>query len=78
MGTQKYIILMWEQKWGGEKYLSTKKMGRPTDSPKTETIKVRLDKDTLNKLDECVKINETNRSEEVRKGIKKHYDDIKK
>lgn len=53
-------------------------MGRPTDSPKNTTLQIRVDKETLNKLDECVKNEKTNRSDIVRKGINKVYGDIKK
>ena len=36
--------------------MGNKKMGRPTDNPKDISLKVRLDKDTAEKLDECVRI----------------------
>lgn len=55
-----------------------KKMGRPTDSPKTFMLRVKMDKDTLNKLDECCKARNLNRSEFVRKSIQDQYDDLKK
>lgn len=58
--------------------MSTIKKGRPTSSLKDTTIQVRLDKETLIKLDDCVKDNNSNRSDIVRKGINKVYDDIKK
>lgn len=53
-------------------------MGRPTDSPKKQKIEIRIDEDTLNKLDECVKINKSNRSKEIRDAITDRYDTIKK
>ena len=55
-----------------------KKMGRPTDSPKTFMLRVKMDKETLEKLDECCKIVNLNRSEFVRKNIQEKYDDLKK
>ena len=53
-------------------------MGRPTLSPKNTTIQIRVDESTLNKLDSCVRIEKTNRSDVVRKGIIKVYDELKK
>lgn len=53
-------------------------MGRPTDSPKTKLLQVRLDNQTFKKLEACVKKENLTRSEIVRKGINKVYDDIKK
>ncbi|MGX4592330.1 ribbon-helix-helix protein, CopG family [Clostridioides difficile] len=41
-------------------------------------IRVRADKDTIDKLDECVNLLDSNRSEIIRKGIDKIYDDLKK
>lgn len=54
------------------------KMGRPTDSPKNEVLRVRLDKNTLEKLDLISKEEKSNRSEVVRILIEKKYDEIKK
>ena len=54
-----------------------KKMGRPTDNPKTFMLRVKMDKDTLVKLDECCKVKRENRSEFVRKTIHEKYDDLK-
>lgn len=53
-------------------------MGRPTDSPKIKLLQVRLDNETLEKLETCAKNEHLTRSEIVRKGINKVYDDIKK
>ena len=36
-----------------------------------------MDKDTLDKLDECCKVENINRSEFVRKNIQEKYDDLK-
>ena len=58
--------------------MAGKKLGRPTDSPKIFMLRVKMDKETLDKLDECCKIEEVNRSEFVRKNIHEKYDDLKK
>ena len=59
--------------------MSPKKMGRPpSENPKSETLRIRVDSDTIKKLDECSLALETNRSDVVRKGIDKVYDDLNK
>ena len=58
--------------------MATKKMGRPTDSRKDTEIRVRANPETMRKLDVCSKSLNTNRSEIVRQGIDKMYDDLKK
>lgn len=58
--------------------MAGKKMGHPTDSPKTFMLRVKMDKDTLDKLDKCCEIETTNRSEFVRKSIREKYDSLKK
>lgn len=55
-----------------------KKLGRPTDSPKDITMKIRFDKDTFEKLEECSVKLEISRAEVVRRGVKKMHDDLKK
>lgn len=46
------------------------KMGRPPkENTKDTRIQIRLDKDTLTKLDKCVEKESSNRSEVIRKGI---------
>ena len=57
--------------------MANKKMGRPTDNPKTFMLRVKMDKETLDKLDECCKVENVNRSEFVRKNIHEKYDDLK-
>lgn len=52
-------------------------MGRPTDSPKNFMLRVKMDKDTLEHLDECSKKMNTNRSEFVRTIINEKYDNLK-
>lgn len=51
-------------------------MGRPTDNPKDISLKVRLDKDTAEKLDECIRILEVSKAEVVRQGVQKVHDDL--
>ena len=58
--------------------MPNKKMGRPTDSPKTFMLRVKMDKDTLEKLDTCCKTVSLNRSEFVRRIIQEKYDGLKK
>lgn len=58
--------------------MATSKMGRPTDSPKDYMLRVRLDKETLIKLDECCEAKKITRSEIVRNGIHDQYEKLKK
>nr|QGT51124.1 hypothetical protein Firmicute1046_2000 [uncultured Firmicutes bacterium] len=55
-----------------------KKLGRPTDSPKTFMLRVKMDKQTLENLDYCCKHYQLNRSEFVRRNIQEKFDDLKK
>lgn len=56
--------------------MGAKKMGRPTDNPKDITIKIRFDKGTSEKLEECSKKMEISRAEVVRRGVQKMHDDL--
>lgn len=47
-----------------------KKIGRPTDSPKTIKLQIRVDENTLREIDYCTEKLNTNRSEIIRRGIK--------
>jgi predicted transcriptional regulator len=59
--------------------MSSKKMGRPpSDKPKSKTIEIRVDEETMSKLDASAEKLNTSRSEIVRKGIEKVYDDLQK
>lgn len=59
--------------------MAQKKAGRPpSDDSMTDRIFVRVDKDTLNKLDECTQELQTSRSDIVRKGINMVHDSLKK
>lgn len=56
--------------------MNNKKMGRPTDNPKTGQVKIRLDEDTENKLITCTKKLNLTKSDVIRKGINKVYDEL--
>lgn len=43
--------------------------GRPTNSPKDTMLRIRVDSETLEKLDNCTRKMNSNRSEIVRQGI---------
>lgn len=58
--------------------MANKKLGRPTNNPKNFMLRVKMDKDTLDKLDECCNIKKKNRSEFVRESIQEKYDELKK
>lgn len=50
---------------------SKKKMGRPTDNPKTTQFSVRFDETTLEILDNYCKKNELTRPQGVREAVRK-------
>lgn len=53
--------------------------GRPvSDNPKDYMLRVRMDRETVEQLDECCKAEHLTRSEVVRRGIKDQYGKIKK
>lgn len=57
--------------------MSAKKMGRPpSDKPKGKTIEIRVDQEMMSKLDACAEQLNTTRSDIVRKGIEKVYDEL--
>ena len=53
-------------------------MGRPTDNPKDISLKVRLDQETSEKLDDCVRALEVSKAEVMRRGVHKIHDDLRK
>lgn len=57
--------------------MGNKKMGRPTDNPKEISLKVRLDKDTDDKLHDCTEKLKVSKAEIVRREIHKVHDDLK-
>lgn len=53
--------------------------GRPkTDNPKSTQIAVRLDKETVDKLDKVAAANSETRVETIRRGINKLYSEFEK
>ena len=53
--------------------MSDKKMGRPTDEPKTIVKRARMSQQDVEKLAECCKILNMSESEVLRKGIDELY-----
>ena len=59
--------------------MAQKKMGRPkSENPLKDRIFVLVSKETQEQLKECMNILGTTKSDVVRKGIKRIYDDLKK
>ena len=59
--------------------MTPNKVGRPpSDNPKDMTIKIRADAETIEKIDKCKEALNTTRSDIVRQGIDRIYDDLKK
>ncbi len=54
------------------------KMGQKlTDNPKDKMIRVRMDEDTVQKLDYLVKESNSDRSKVIRNGIEIQYESVK-
>lgn len=54
-------------------------MGRPkTQNPKSTQLTVRLDKNTLEKLDACTNVYMETRVQIIRRGIEKVFSELKK
>lgn len=58
--------------------VAKKKPGPKTDHPMDTMLRVRVDKITLEKLEDSAKELNTSRSEVIRKGIHRIHDDLKK
>ena len=54
------------------------KMGRPTENPKDYMLRVRIDSETLLKLNKCCKELGLSKSDIVRNGISEQYDKMQK
>ena len=55
------------------------KKGRPvSENPKDYLLRVRMDEQTLQQLDECCEAENLSRSEVVRKGIQEQHSKLKK
>lgn len=57
--------------------MSSKKMGRPTDDPKTVEVKARITASTNEKLTEYCKKSGITRAEAIRQGISLLFDEKK-
>lgn len=58
--------------------MTPKKIGRPpSEKPKNIKLQIRVDQETMDMLDKCVEELNSNRSDVVRRGIKKVADDLK-
>lgn len=55
-----------------------KKMGRPTDNPKTLNTRIRLSQDDVDKLEYCSKVTGKTKAEIIRNGINEVYKKISK
>lgn len=58
--------------------MGIKKGTKLTDTPKDHMLRVRMDKETLEKLDAVCEERHESRSEVVRRGIQKQFAEIKK
>ncbi|MCI9626689.1 MAG: CopG family transcriptional regulator [Clostridia bacterium] len=60
--------------------MAQKKMGRPTigDKPLKDRIFILVDDETKAQLKKCTEVLNTTRSDVVRKGIKRMYDELEK
>lgn len=57
---------------------NNKKMGRPTDNPKTNGYRIRLTDDELKKLDWCCQESGMSKADVLRLGIQKVFESLKK
>ena len=58
--------------------METKKMGRPTQDPKTERKNIRLSQTEIEKLNFCIEQTGKSGNEIIRIGIDKVYQELKK
>lgn len=58
--------------------MSPKAGQKLTDNPKDATVRARMDKDTIEKLDYLVKLENSDRSKIIRKGIEIQYESVNK
>lgn len=54
------------------------KLGRPTDSPKTQSVHVRFDEESATILEAYCRQEGVTKAEAIRRGVKKLESDIKK
>ncbi len=55
-----------------------KKMGRPTDSPKTNNYRIRMTDEELSKLEKCCQKTGLSKADVIRLGITKVYIELEK
>lgn len=55
-----------------------KKMGRPTEDPKTHVARLRMSDNELHKLEECCRLTGKSKTDVLKMGIDKVYQDVKK
>lgn len=58
--------------------MGDKKMGRPTNCPLDKSLRIRIDSDTLSKLEFCSQTLKVGRAELIRDLIKKAYVELQK
>lgn len=58
--------------------MADKKTWKNLENPKAITVRARMDKQTVNKLDKCCVAYETTRSDIIRKGIERIFEGIPK
>nr|DAH25907.1 MAG TPA: antitoxin [Caudoviricetes sp.] len=68
---------MWLQRKRGER-MGIHKGTKLTDTPKDKMLRIRIDAETENKLDEVCRHTRKSKSEVVRNGIEIQYAEIKK
>lgn len=55
-----------------------KKMGRPTDAPKTNNYRIRMTDEELKKLEMCCERTGLSKADIIRLGIQKVYEELEK
>lgn len=58
--------------------MGTKKMGRPTEEPKRNQMRIRLSDEETEKLNYCSQETGKSKSDVIRLGIDKVYQEVKK
>lgn len=58
--------------------MGTKKMGRPTTSPKTKNTRIRFSEEDMQKLEFCKSQTRRTYADIIREGIDKVYQELKK
>lgn len=75
MDTHKVLYLCSQK--GGD-YIATTKMGRPTNDPKTNQVRIRMSDNELEKLNYCSEKSGKTKTEIIKLGINKVYHELKK